>query len=426
MPIRLFVALSIVLSAVAGCSGAGMSPQPGDQHRIAQIDVSQSPLPTVWAQFAVPSASASPFGIVLGPDKAVWFTETASGKIGRITPAGAFSEFALPSGTAPVTIAKSKSGRLWFTATGSAGQGIVGSISTAGVVKLYDTPTAASGPFGIASGSDGNMWFTEGAASAVGRITPTGAITEFPTLMASASPQGIAAGSDGALWFAEPGVRSIGRITTSGSLTDFQGPAQPEIVTPAKDGNVWFGDVANHAVGYITPAGIVTEYPVSSTAQVYGITGSGGNVWYVDQSAVALQYVATKKAAFSGDFTIPGQSPSPQLLTFGPDGNVWFTEPGLDAIGVYDLHPITATPSSVSFTAAGQQQSFSLSESGYGGQFTASGCSSAIVDVSPSAPATSFTLTSVAAGTCTLVVSDSQLNSTQLAITVTTTNFGVQ
>ena len=70
-----------------------------------------------------------------------------------------------------------------------------------------------SAPFEITSGSDGNLWFTEG--NKIGRITPAGSITEFPLPKADSEPLGIAPGPDGNLWFTEFRGNRIGRITTS-------------------------------------------------------------------------------------------------------------------------------------------------------------------------------------------------------------------
>src|SRR5260221_6038429 len=62
--------------------------------------------------------------------------------------------------------------------------------------------TASSGPWDIAAGPDGNLWFTEGDGNRVGRITPTGKVTEFSAgLTAGGFPEGITAGPDGSMWF---------------------------------------------------------------------------------------------------------------------------------------------------------------------------------------------------------------------------------
>ncbi|HEX2736951.1 MAG TPA: hypothetical protein VHP57_02330, partial [Acidimicrobiia bacterium] len=52
--------------------------------------------------------------------------------------------------------------------------------------------TAASGPAGMVTGPDGNLWFAELAGDAIGRFVPsTGEVTDFPTPTAGSSPAGI-------------------------------------------------------------------------------------------------------------------------------------------------------------------------------------------------------------------------------------------
>src|SRR5260370_39836097 len=57
----------------------------------------------IIAEFPLPTSEISPAGITAGPDGNLWFTaSTAVGdisRIGRITPAGQISEFALPRPT---------------------------------------------------------------------------------------------------------------------------------------------------------------------------------------------------------------------------------------------------------------------------------------------------------------------------------------
>ena len=81
----------------------------------------------------------------------------------------------------------------------------------------FPVATAASGPFSIALGPDGNV-FTEVNSNKIGRITPSGVATEFPTA-AGSRPGGIVAGPDGALWFTEIGSNKIGRMTVDGTVT---------------------------------------------------------------------------------------------------------------------------------------------------------------------------------------------------------------
>jgi virginiamycin B lyase len=67
-------------------------------------------------------------GITAGPGGALWFTEFAGNKIGRITTAGTVTEFTLP------------------------------------------TPNGS--PQGITAGPGGTLWFTEVTGNKIGRLTP--------------------------------------------------------------------------------------------------------------------------------------------------------------------------------------------------------------------------------------------------------------
>ena len=91
-----------------GTSGAGGTPAtggttyvPDPAHPIVEV-----PIPTTY-----PFAS----DITAGPDGNLWFTEDVVDKVGRITPDGVITEFALPSNCAPkgITVAvPSSSSRL--------------------------------------------------------------------------------------------------------------------------------------------------------------------------------------------------------------------------------------------------------------------------------------------------------------------------
>src|SRR5260370_6407306 len=88
-------------------------------------------------------------------------------------------------------------------------------------------PTANSGPTGITTGPDGELWFTEFAANKIGHTT-VGGIAEFPASFSGAYPSDITSGPDGALWYTELtgayGNGSIRRITTLGVGTIFYSP----------------------------------------------------------------------------------------------------------------------------------------------------------------------------------------------------------
>lgn len=160
--------------------------------------------------FATPTPNSGPSGITPGPDGRLWFTEALGNKIGAFNPSnpttGGVSEY--PTGADPSGITSSF-GALWYTASGLGADGNkIGRISTTGVIQEFTVPTASSDPSGIATGSDGAIWFTESSAAGnkIGRMTTGGSFTEFPLANASSGPEEITSGPDGALWFTEAGV----------------------------------------------------------------------------------------------------------------------------------------------------------------------------------------------------------------------------
>jgi hypothetical protein len=82
----------------------------------------------------------------------------------------------------------------------------VAKVTTSGTITEYPVPTANSGPYFIAAGSDGSLWFTEIRADKVAKMTTSGTITEYPIPTPNSEPAGIAAGPDDNMWFTELGV----------------------------------------------------------------------------------------------------------------------------------------------------------------------------------------------------------------------------
>ncbi|HET8846955.1 MAG TPA: Virginiamycin B lyase, partial [Ktedonobacteraceae bacterium] len=67
-------------------------------------------------EYSLPTQNCGAMGITKGPDGALWFTEAASSRIGRITAQGAVTEYSLPTpSAAPTSITVGPNGTLWFT-----------------------------------------------------------------------------------------------------------------------------------------------------------------------------------------------------------------------------------------------------------------------------------------------------------------------
>ena len=305
------------------------------------------------------SAGSEPDGITTGPDGNLWFAEFGVNRIGRITPAGVATEFSagISTNSAPVGIAAGPDGNLWFTEQGCGGctpaaPSATARITPGGTVTEFSSGiTADSAPRYIAAGPDGNLWFTEqgcpafectsAVPAAVGRITPAGAVTEFSSGMtADSAPQGITAGPDGNLWFTENAGNRIGRTApppavTSVSPSSGSAAGGTTITLTGTNFSTVPGQTLVLAGGTAATAIVCsskttctaqtlphTAGTVDVTATVNGVTGTP-NVG--DPFTYTTGTFPTTFAEYSTGITPNSTSTD---ITVGPDGNLWFTEPG--------------------------------------------------------------------------------------------------
>jgi len=215
-------------------------------------------------------------------------------------------------------------------------------LAASGPITEYPLPGSPL-PVGIATGSDGALWFAESYDDLVGRITTVGAVRDyrFPTLLGSFY---IAAGPDQALWVTFPDTycqhSKIGRITTTGlkRLYPIPGISCPNDITAGSDGALWFTDeVVDRGIGKIgriTTAGRVSEFAFAlpnglpTGAYPYKITaGPDGALWFTLFNSRFIGKITTAgQAAF---FTTPAlPAATVDALTTGPDGALWFTADG--------------------------------------------------------------------------------------------------
>src|SRR4029077_11216194 len=160
-------------------------------------------------------------------------------------------------------------------------------------------PTANSYPNDIAAGPDGNLWFTESAASKVAKVTTSGVFNEYPVPAASSPPFAVTAGPDGNVWFTETRggggggcgfvsfVGAVAKMTTSGVLTEYRvdtATSGPSGITDGPDGNLWFTEGRANKVAKVTSAGGFTEYSLPTARSLPGsITAAqDGNLWFTE------------------------------------------------------------------------------------------------------------------------------------------------
>lgn len=325
-----YVALALTLTACStGSSGVNViNPPP-----------TRPPSGTIL-EYALPTANAGAYGITQGPDGNIWFTEanTGTNKVGKITPAGAITEYQLPTANAfPSNIVSGPDGNLWYVDEAAH----LGKVTTAGTITLYP----ATDPSAIAVGPDGNLWVTEFNGMKVDVYSTAGALLHSyasNTNPSNLQLEQITAGPDGNMWFDTfSGDNVVRMITGTGATTTYV--YSPTIqntmrgMAKGPDGNVWACAADSNLIARISPTGVLTTFAIpSANAQPYGITaGSDGNLYFtepgVNQTTNKIGRITP--AGTITEFAIPTALAGPTFIAAGAAGTVWFTESRSNKIG---------------------------------------------------------------------------------------------
>jgi virginiamycin B lyase len=290
------------------------------------VNVSPAASPTVRVTtFTVP-AGGSPWSIIGGGDGSVWYTQRpvspdGVGAIVTITPDGRTVTFPLGSGATPAGIVASTDGGYWYT---DPGRNVVGRITTAGAISEWKTPARPGED--IAFAPDDGVWFLEPDVDRVARVSSAGRITQFP-LPAGRGAVGLAA-QGGALWFGESAVAKLGRVSTTGSITEVDLPDPSERVTAVAVGpgsSVWYLASLPGGEGrlgrFAGTGELVEQSLVGQPAR--GLTlGPDGRVWTGGTTATSLTAATATRLQ---DEALPRPLAADSLAT-GSDNTLWVVD----------------------------------------------------------------------------------------------------
>ena len=301
------------------------------------------PTPQV-VDFTIPTYASNPHDITSGPDGALWFTEGTGFKVGRITLAGAVSEYSAP-GQYPAlwAIASGADGNVYFSDVGAFNEAFdqitMSGTTTRTSIKVQNQMHPM---YSMVLGPDHNLWAPDAYGNVIAQFTPSGVETAFPIPTQGASAQGITAGPDGALWFTEYGGGKIGRITTAGSVTEYpitplpgQSASKPVGITSGPDGALWFVDLGGSAIGRITTAGAITEFPnIAGRASGMSIVTGPDGAMYFGVGYAKLGRMSMKGTMQTFPITSFVRANSEfAKLTIGPDGNIWYADTNGNSVG---------------------------------------------------------------------------------------------
>jgi virginiamycin B lyase len=199
-------------------------------HRIARISSAGAVI-----LYPIPLAGASAYGFAPDADGNVWFIElpdaAGSARVARITPAGQIAEYTLPNPRLQVAPALVKNGdSMWFVAqaTSCSGSGSgchitqshLDRVSPGGAITEYAVPSG-SVVANLYNGPNGNLYYVglsdtlKSGNNRLGRVSPSGQIVEYTVPTEHESAFNLVAGSGNVLWLTgspQPGQAGISRI----------------------------------------------------------------------------------------------------------------------------------------------------------------------------------------------------------------------
>jgi streptogramin lyase len=154
-------------------------------------------------------------------------------------------------------------------------------------------------------------------------------IAEFPVPQPDLQPQGIAALPSGTLLFAEGSKNAFGLRMPNGSMLSVPTLSGPTAGVAVSDGYAWLTEPGANRIARVDAFGFVTEFQLPGGTSPEGITaGPDGNVWFTEAGGKGAIGMITPTGTVTQYTTGLTSNSQPTAITAGPDGNLWFTELG--------------------------------------------------------------------------------------------------
>ncbi|MEZ0238031.1 MAG: hypothetical protein ACAH06_08210 [Methylophilaceae bacterium] len=246
---------------------------------------------------------SAPHGVIIGPDNAVWMTDSGLNAIVRVD-AGSRSvrTWALPREAAGAnlnTLTFDQRGRVWFTGQ----SGFYGRLEPAtGMMKVWKAPRGV-GPYGITTTPAGEIYYASLAGNHIAHVNlETGAATVIEPPTARQGARRIWSDSKGKLWVSYWNTGQVGRYdpaTRAWREWKLPGKAQAYAVWVDEQDKVWLTDFVSNALIRFDPVSeTFKSFPSDREgARVRQLAGRAKEVWGAESGNDRLVRISTDSRA---------------------------------------------------------------------------------------------------------------------------------
>ena len=210
----------------------------------------------------------------------------------------------------------------------------------------YDMPSPSRMPFSAAPDKDGYFWIPNfGVANKITRLDPkTGEMQDYPVPnVGTAAVHSAMPAADGTVWLTEQGSNKIGKWDPhTRKIIEFQdaylrgkvgyGAGSKHTLRFDPDGNVWAS--GNPLTRFDRKTSKFTRF--GEVPEAYDVkTGNDGNMWFTAPGTDQIGMVDYKTLKVSL-WTVPTPDSFPRRMQVDADGIVWFGEFNAGKMGRFD------------------------------------------------------------------------------------------
>lgn len=300
-------------------------------------------------EYEIPTPDSRPHDPAFAPDGALWVTEQAANKLGRLdSKTGEFKEYSLKTpDSRPHGLVADKAGNIWFTAIAG---GYIGKLNpkTGEISEYRPSDGAKIDPHTPAFDHNGTLWFTNEQTNYIGRLnTETGKMDLKRVPTPHAIPYGIVITQQNIPFFCEFGTNKLASIDPKTlKIREYTLPAKtarPRRLALSPDGTIYYTDFARGYLGHFDPkrGKLLKEWlsPGMGQSYPYGIAiTNDGTVWYSESGVTPNTLVKfdPKSQIFSTE-AIPSGGGVVRNMVATPNGKLYLACSGVNKIAVVNV-----------------------------------------------------------------------------------------